>query len=696
MKTIYALKSSAEANNHSFLIVADGWNGVKMRSFFVIACYCIAMSLFRASALTQIQTEETNGVMWRFAIGTDGAVIESGEDGKSAINPSFEGELTIPIRLGGYGVDEIGNDAFRGCGAITAITMPKTISRVCANAFFDCISIESLNFPISCTNIGPQACKGMSRLKTVRIEGYVSSISHRLFENCYRLVSVELGKGVKNVENMAFRRCSSLERIVFPESLESMDSISEIFDGAKSLKEIVFMGPPPKGMGHELPSKCTLRYHKKYEAEWLRWQKDNPNAKIDMLLHKSALERIDFSEDIVSTTNILQWIHQEDALDDNSSTTQQYSALDNAKLNDCISEMAKKHISEKGLVVQWLELAKNLHYEWIRQEILKAASVASIYSGDITLYKEKIAPHLFEKQRFEDSLYTSCVECSGLGSLDDVCQHCHETGKCQRQGCNNGKIEIRVKQFSTATLDIPPSVKKQKKCTSCDGTGLCRYCKGSGHLKIACTKCGGKRRKIVKSHLVDIYQDYVIKILMQINDQNDMANQNATPASSDNEFDCFSQNGNEESGCLVSNWRVSSSVSAFDDSTTYLASCNARDGIYGYDGTPTLMIRFLEGKTSIYITYPRFFYIGNRTIPVTIRFGHHAPNTVSCGISTDYEAVFLPFSFREFWNAIEKVDKIAVRLTPYGKTPVTSSFDVSGFSYSVPSQMIKAFLSGDK
>ncbi len=144
------------------------------------------------------------------------------------------------------------------------------------------------------------------------------------------------------------------------------------------------------------------------------------------------------------------------------------------------------------------------------------------------------------------------------------------------------------------------------------------------------------------------------------------------------------------------NWFFSSDISEIDDSVQYFASCSAQGKVKKglSEGVPTFMVRFSEGKTTMYISYP--FFLSTQEMPVTFRFGDYEASTEQCGISTDHKAVFLPYSFADFLDTIDEVSKIVVRLTPYGESPVTSVFDVAGFRDVVPQKAIDAMLSGDK
>ncbi len=224
----------------------------------------------------QIRTATVNGVQWSFAVEHGGAIITSGQKEKPAIDAWTEGEVVIPTMLNGFSVREIGDYAFYGCGAMSSITIPNGVVRVGAFAFFDCLAIRVLDFPTSVLSIGKRACCGMKALESVKISGNVGTIEDKLFEQCVNLREIDLGNGLRTVSGKSFESCRSLRKLVFPETLESIDNRGYTYgvcSGCSSLKEVVFLGPPPtiKNFGVDLNGK--VRYTTKYRLEWERWQK---------------------------------------------------------------------------------------------------------------------------------------------------------------------------------------------------------------------------------------------------------------------------------------------------------------------------------------------------------------------------------------------------------------------------------------
>jgi len=127
-------------------------------------------------------------------------------------------------------------------------------------------------------------------------------------------------------------------------------------------------------------------------------------------------------------------------------------------------------------------------------------------------------------------------------------------------------------------------------------------------------------------------------------------------------------------------WQLRSDISPIDDSKSYFLSKDAEEAIgTGFmRSTPTLMIRYKERELDVYITFGT--YLGSDTVPVTLRLGQSPASQESWGLSTDGRAIFCPSDERAFVQELLKNDRLVIRLTPFGESPVTSTFDLTGLS----------------
>ena len=127
-------------------------------------------------------------------------------------------------------------------------------------------------------------------------------------------------------------------------------------------------------------------------------------------------------------------------------------------------------------------------------------------------------------------------------------------------------------------------------------------------------------------------------------------------------------------------WEVSTDLSKIDDSTSVTALLTASQPIgAGYkQAIPTAVARCKEGDLDFYIVWGMF--IGSSKHPVTMRLDSDDAGIENWSVSTDHKATFYSGNVNVLFEALTKAKKLMVRTTPYGESPVITSFDISGFS----------------
>ena len=103
--------------------------------------------------------------------------------------------------------------------SITSITLPSTIEKIGAYAFYKCTSLTSVTFGDNSqlTSIGDDAFWSCTSLTSVTIPDSVISIGDDAFWNCISLTSVTIGDGVTSIGSGAFSGSTSLESIIVDE-----------------------------------------------------------------------------------------------------------------------------------------------------------------------------------------------------------------------------------------------------------------------------------------------------------------------------------------------------------------------------------------------------------------------------------------------------------------------------------------------
>ncbi len=151
--------------------------------------------------------------------------VSSGKATITAFSKTYVGTLTIPAKLGGYPVAAIGNNSFKSCTNLTAITIPGTVTNVGEFAFGQCAKLASVNFPDGLNVLGLGSFYACSGLKSVAIPGSVTRIDKSAFGNS-GLTNVTIRMGVKNIDNAVFEYCQLLTSASIPDSVTNIADLA--------------------------------------------------------------------------------------------------------------------------------------------------------------------------------------------------------------------------------------------------------------------------------------------------------------------------------------------------------------------------------------------------------------------------------------------------------------------------------------
>lgn len=120
-------------------------------------------------------------------------------------------------------------------------------------------------------------------------------------------------------------------------------------------------------------------------------------------------------------------------------------------------------------------------------------------------------------------------------------------------------------------------------------------------------------------------------------------------------------------------WILSTDISPIDDTKTFTLLLAANED---EKGSPCIIIRLKEGKFELFINYSE--YLGLDETRVTTRIDKNPPEDRLWSISTDRKAIFFPGDDLKFVESLLPAKNLVVRLIPYGESPVTTSFDLTG------------------
>ena len=130
-------------------------------------------------------------------------------------------------------------------------------------------------------------------------------------------------------------------------------------------------------------------------------------------------------------------------------------------------------------------------------------------------------------------------------------------------------------------------------------------------------------------------------------------------------------------------WRTSRTTNPIDDSATVVATLSASQGVGGFGDDPIrLVARCQSNKTEVYFNWHDF--LGDDTNDVysdkkrvTYRFPPADATTELWGISTDNDSTFVARAI-PFLRTLVESDQLVIRTTPYGESPTTATFDLTG------------------
>ena len=158
------------------------------------------------------------------------------------------------------GIQEIGDNAFYGCGYLVNVSIPDTVKSIGEYAFYhcdyltdllipdsvisigkgafsDCHDLTKVNIPDGITAIGEKTFSWCSSLFSISIPDSVNSIGDNAFYRCEKITDIAIPNGVKSIGGRAFSFCTSLSQITIPVSVEYIGA--NPFTGCEKLTSII-------------------------------------------------------------------------------------------------------------------------------------------------------------------------------------------------------------------------------------------------------------------------------------------------------------------------------------------------------------------------------------------------------------------------------------------------------------------------
>ncbi len=140
------------------------------------------------------------------------------------------------------GGESIAESAFSGCGSLTSVTIPDSVTSLGANAFDYCGGLQYNTYD-NAYYLGnmnnPYMVLVKAKNKTItscQISEKAKFIGSGAFRNCSDLTSITIGEAVTSIGNRAFEDCIGLSSVIIPDGVTSIGFYA--FSGCRGLSGI--------------------------------------------------------------------------------------------------------------------------------------------------------------------------------------------------------------------------------------------------------------------------------------------------------------------------------------------------------------------------------------------------------------------------------------------------------------------------
>lgn len=114
----------------------------------------------------------------------------------------------------GTGVKSIGNHAFNGCAELTSVNLRNT-EALGDFAFYGCSKLEWVNCGSALRSIGTRAFWNAKKLNYLKLSSTLEAIGDYAFSNCELLPSITFPDSLKSIGTSSFSNCTSIESVTF-------------------------------------------------------------------------------------------------------------------------------------------------------------------------------------------------------------------------------------------------------------------------------------------------------------------------------------------------------------------------------------------------------------------------------------------------------------------------------------------------
>ena len=212
------------------------------------------------------QLLSTPGLAYAPVTGTDGNLmgysvsLGTATASEIVVAPYYEGLPVVAVEAAGFQnsaitsfvsyspLGEIGENAFRGCMALSAVSLPDSVTKIGGSAFFGCSAVRSLSLGSSLESIGSSAFYNLQALERIEVsednavysdEGdcLIERETGKLLLGCSASVIPE---DIKEIADFAFFNNLGLKSAVIPAGVSRIGKGA--FFGCIALQELTYAG----------------------------------------------------------------------------------------------------------------------------------------------------------------------------------------------------------------------------------------------------------------------------------------------------------------------------------------------------------------------------------------------------------------------------------------------------------------------
>ena len=153
---------------------------------------------------------------------------------------SYEGDIVIPTTVTHNGqeyyVVGIGDYAFYGCGNVTSVKMPETISSIGQYAFSGCKKLKEIHIPKGVSTLSLGTFKNCTALQEIRIPSSVVKIQTE-YDGGH-------GSYTYNTEYGCFYNCTNLKKVIFEDGATPITFYRPGWENQEFRYQTIFYGCP--------------------------------------------------------------------------------------------------------------------------------------------------------------------------------------------------------------------------------------------------------------------------------------------------------------------------------------------------------------------------------------------------------------------------------------------------------------------